>query len=416
MKTKEIHISDYTYDLPDERIAKFPMAERDHSKLLLYRKGEVGEDVFYNLPQYLPEGALMVMNNTRVIQARLHFRKETGALIEIFLLEPAMPRDYEQMFQQTSRCQWLCLVGNQKKWIARHTSTPGSKKEVPLTREISIKGTKITVTATHKGEVGTSQLIELEWTGNVSFAEVIDVMGELPIPPYLNRETQESDKTTYQTVYSKIKGSVAAPTAGLHFTERVLSDIDARGIEREEVTLHVGAGTFRPVKSETIGDHPMHTEYIAVRRHTIERLLAHNGEAIAVGTTSVRTLESLYYMGLKVLQNPDIAEDQLHVNQWEPYEEPKAKSQKPKAVLQALLDWMLRNELTVLHSSTQIIIAPGYDYKIVKMLITNFHQPQSTLLLLVSAFVHGDWHKIYDYALAHDFRFLSYGDSSLLIP
>ena len=416
MKTKEIHISDYTYDLPDERIAKFPMAERDHSKLLLYRRGEVGEDVFYNLPQYLPEGALMVMNNTRVIQARLHFRKETGALIEIFLLEPAMPRDYEQMFQQISRCQWLCLVGNQKKWIARHTSTPGSKKDVALTREISIKGTKITVTATHKGEVGTSQLIELEWTGNVSFAEVIDVMGELPIPPYLNRETQESDKTTYQTVYSKIKGSVAAPTAGLHFTERVLSDIDARGIEREEVTLHVGAGTFRPVKSETIGDHPMHTEYIAVRRHTIERLLAHNGEAIAVGTTSVRTLESLYYMGLKVLQNPDIAEDQLHVNQWEPYEEPKAKSQKPKAVLQALLDWMLRNELTVLHSSTQIIIAPGYDYKIVKMLITNFHQPQSTLLLLVSAFVHGDWHKIYDYALAHDFRFLSYGDSSLLIP
>ena len=416
MKTKEIHISDYTYDLPDERIAKFPMAERDHSKLLLYRRGEVGEDVFYNLPQYLPEGALMVMNNTRVIQARLHFRKETGALIEIFLLEPALPRDYEQMFQQTSRCQWLCLVGNQKKWIARHTSTPGSKKDVALTREISIKGTKITVTATHKGEVGTSQLISLEWTGNVSFAEVIDVMGELPIPPYLNRETQESDKTTYQTVYSKIKGSVAAPTAGLHFTERVLSDIDVRGIEREEVTLHVGAGTFRPVKSETIGDHPMHTEYIAVRRHTIERLLAHNGEAIAVGTTSVRTLESLYYMGLKVLQNPDIAEDQLHVNQWEPYEEPKAKSQKPKAVLQALLDWMLRNELTVLHSSTQIIIAPGYDYKIVKMLITNFHQPQSTLLLLVSAFVHGDWHKIYDYALAHDFRFLSYGDSSLLIP
>ena len=415
MKTKEIHISDYTYDLPDERIAKFPMAERDHSKLLLYRKGEVGEDVFYNLPQYLPEGALMVMNNTRVIQARLHFRKETGALIEIFLLEPAMPRDYEQMFQQISRCQWLCLVGNQKKWIARNTSTPGSKKDVALTREISIKGTKITVTATHKGEVGTSQLIELEWTGNVSFAEVIDVMGELPIPPYLNRETQESDKTTYQTVYSKIKGSVAAPTAGLHFTERVLSDIDARGIEREEVTLHVGAGTFRPVKSETIGDHPMHTEYIAVRRHTIERLLAHNGEAIAVGTTSVRTLESLYYMGLKVMQNPDLSEDQLHVAQWEPYDVQRSTFNVQR-VLQALLDWMLRNELTVLHSSTQIIIAPGYDYKIVKMLITNFHQPQSTLLLLVSAFVHGDWHKIYDYALAHDFRFLSYGDSSLLIP
>ena len=428
MNTKEIHISDYTYDLPDERIAKFPMAERDHSKLLLYRQGEVGEDVFYNLPQYLPEGALMVMNNTRVIQARLHFRKDTGALIEIFLLEPAMPRDYEQMFQQTSRCQWLCLVGNRKKW-----------KEGPLSRRLEVKGEKLEITATRKGEVGTSQLIELEWknislTSNpspftsISFAEVIDVMGELPIPPYLNRETQESDKTTYQTVYSKIKGSVAAPTAGLHFTERVLNDIDARGIEREEVTLHVGAGTFRPVKSETIGDHPMHTEYIAVHRHTIERLLAHNGEAIAVGTTSVRTLESLYYMGLKVLQDPDIAEDQLHVNQWEPYNgdghgdgsicDSAAFTVEPSpcAALQALLDWMLRNELTVLHSSTQIIIAPGYDYKIVKMLITNFHQPQSTLLLLVSAFVHGDWHKIYDYALAHDFRFLSYGDSSLLIP
>ena len=403
MNTKEIHISDYTYDLPDERIAKFPMAERDHSKLLLYRQGEVGEDVFYNLPQYLPEGALMVMNNTRVIQARLHFRKDTGALIEIFLLEPALPRDYEQMFQQTSRCQWLCLVGNQKKW-----------KEGSLRREISIKSKEINVTATRKGEVGTSQLIELEWTGNASFAEVIDVMGELPIPPYLNRETQESDKTTYQTVYSKIKGSVAAPTAGLHFTDRVLSDIDARGIERDEVTLHVGAGTFRPVKSETIGDHPMHTEYIAVHRHTIERLLAHNGEAIAVGTTSVRTLESLYYMGLKLESNPDLSAEDLHVHQWEPYEQPASIS--PLKALQNLLAWYDRNDETVLHSSTQIIIAPGYDYKIVKMLITNFHQPQSTLLLLVSAFVHGDWHKIYDYALAHDFRFLSYGDSSLLIP
>ena len=241
-------------------------------------------------------------------------------------------------------------------------------------------------------------------------------MGELPIPPYLNRETQESDKTTYQTVYSKIKGSVAAPTAGLHFTERVLKDVDARGIEREEVTLHVGAGTFKPVKSETIGEHPMHTEYIAVRRHTLERLLAHDCQVIAVGTTSVRTLESLYYMGLKVIKNPDIREEELHVNQWEPYEEGRCKMEDVRSVIQALLDWMIRKELTVLHSSTQIIIAPGYTYHIVKMLITNFHQPQSTLLLLVSAFVKGDWHKIYDYALAHDFRFLSYGDSSLLIP
>ena len=406
VKTKDIHISEYNYELPDERIAKFPKAERDHSKLLVYNKGEVGEDIFYNLPNYLPQGALMVYNNTKVIQARLHFRKETGALIEIFLLEPAEPADYEQMFQQTRRCSWLCLVGNQKKW-----------KEGTLYRELRIKDGALRVSATRRGEHGTSQWIDFEWDNeHVNFAEILDVMGELPIPPYLNRETQESDKTTYQTVYSKIKGSVAAPTAGLHFTERVLSDIDARGIEREEVTLHVGAGTFKPVKSDTIGEHPMHTEYIAVRRHTLERLLAHNCKVVAVGTTSVRTLESLYYMGLKVMQNPDINEEQLHVKQWEPYENGRCQKDDVRDVIQALLEWMIRKELNVLHSSTQIIIAPGYEYKIVKMLITNFHQPQSTLLLLVSAFVKGNWHKIYDYALAHDFRFLSYGDSSLLIP
>ena len=412
MNTQEIQISDYNYELPDERIAKFPKEQRDHSKLLLYRQGEVGEDVFYNLPKYLPKGALMVMNNTRVIQARLHFRKSnekgenTGSLIEIFLLEPAQPADYEQMFQTTDRCAWLCLVGNLKKW-----------KEGSLVRRITIKGEEIEVRATRRGEHGTSQWIDFEWSGLVSFAEILDAMGELPITPYLNRETQESDLSTYQTVYSKIKGSVAAPTAGLHFTDAVLNELDASGIEREELTLHVGAGTFRPVKSVTIGEHEMHTEYIAVRRHTIERLIAHEGCAIAVGTTSVRTLESLYYMGLKVLRNPDIKEEELHVSQWEPYDVGnKMDDARSVDALQALLDWMIRHELTVLHSSTQIIIAPGYDYHIVKMLITNFHQPQSTLLLLVSAFVKGDWHKIYDYALSHDFRFLSYGDSSLLIP
>ena len=411
METKEIEISQYDYSLPDERIAKFPLAERDQSKLLIYKKGEVGEDVFRHLPEHLPTGALMVMNNTRVIQARMHFRKSSGALIEIFLLEPFLPADYEQMFQQTARCQWLCLIGNQKKW-----------KEGALT----IAQGPLTVSAKRLGEHGTSQLVEFEWLmaeGHraMTFADVIDLLGELPIPPYLNRETQESDKTTYQTVYSKIKGSVAAPTAGLHFTQRVLEAIDQRGIEREEVTLHVGAGTFRPVKSQTIGQHDMHTEYIAVRRHTIERLIAHQGKAIAVGTTSVRTLESLYYMGLKVLRNADITEDLLHVNQWVPYDCDEGSEHREESVtavesLKALMDWMDRHELTTLHSSTQIIIAPGYDYKIVNMLITNFHQPQSTLLLLVSAFVHGDWHKIYDYALSHDFRFLSYGDSSLLIP
>lgn len=400
---RHIHISDYNYPLPDERIAKFPIAQRDHSKLLIYRKGEVGEDVFYHLPDYLPKGALMVFNNTKVIQARMHFRKETGALIEVFLLEPAEPSDYELMFQTSGRCAWYCLVGNLKKW-----------KEGTLRREIEINGQTVVVTATRGPIHGTSHRIDFEWMGEASFAEIIDVMGELPIPPYLNRETQESDKTTYQTVYSKIKGSVAAPTAGLHFTPEVLADLDAHGIQREELTLHVGAGTFKPVKSEEIEGHEMHTEYVSVRRDTIQKLIDHEGSAIAVGTTSVRTLESLYYMGLKVMRNPSLNEEQLHVAQWEPYEQETKVG--TKEALQALAAWMDAHSLTVLHSSTQIIIAPGYDYHIVKMLVTNFHQPQSTLLLLVSAFVKGDWHRIYDYALSHDFRFLSYGDSSLLIP
>ena len=401
---RHIHISDYNYPLPDERIAKFPIAQRDHSKLLIYNKGEVSSDVFYNLPQYLPKGALMVFNNTKVIQARMHFRKETGALIEVFLLEPAEPSDYELMFQTTGHCAWYCLVGNLKKW-----------KEGTLRREIEINGQTVVVNAT-RGELhGTSHRIDFSWGGDVSFAEIIDAMGELPIPPYLNRETQESDKTTYQTVYSKIKGSVAAPTAGLHFTPEVLADLDAHGIQREELTLHVGAGTFKPVKSEEIEGHEMHTEYVSVRRDTIRKLIDHDGCAIAVGTTSVRTLESLYYMGLKVMRDPSLNEDQLHVAQWEPYTGDSPSCDTVTA-LKALLAWMDARSLTVLHSSTQIIIAPGYDYHIVKMLVTNFHQPQSTLLLLVSAFVKGDWHKIYDYALSHDFRFLSYGDSSLLIP
>jgi S-adenosylmethionine:tRNA ribosyltransferase-isomerase len=424
---RHIRISDYNYPLPDERIAKFPIAQRDHSKLLIYNKGVVSQDVFYHLPDYLPMGALMVFNNTKVIQARMHFRKDTGALIEVFLLEPAEPSDYELMFQTTGHCAWYCLVGNLKKW-----------KEGTLTREIEINGQKVVVSATRGPIHGTSHRIDFSWeitklsarpegalategtqelstvNSKLSFAELIDAMGELPIPPYLNRETQESDKTTYQTVYSKIKGSVAAPTAGLHFTPEVLADIDAHGIEREELTLHVGAGTFKPVKSEEIEGHEMHTEYISVRRDTIQKLIRHDVCAIAVGTTSVRTLESLYYMGLKVMQNADLNEEQLHVQQWEPYDAPTSVSAVD--ALKALDAWMDTHHLEVLHSSTQIIIAPGYDYHIVKMLVTNFHQPQSTLLLLVSAFVKGDWHKIYDYALAHDFRFLSYGDSSFLIP
>ena len=403
---KHIRISDFNYNLPDERIAKFPIAQRDHSKLLVYRHGEVSDDTFYHLPDYLPEGALMVFNNTKVIQARMHFRKETGALIEVFLLEPADPTDYELMFQLTSHCSWLCLIGNLKKW-----------KEGTLKRDFTIKGEQLTLTATRRQMVGNSHWVDLEWNNaNVTFAEILEEVGELPIPPYLNRNTEESDKTTYQTVYSKIKGSVAAPTAGLHFTEDVLHAIDEKGIDREEVTLHVGAGTFKPVKSEEIEGHEMHTEYICVRRETLEKLIAHDAKAIAVGTTSVRTLESLYYMGCRLAGNPELSERELHIDQWEPYEERAGEEIPPVEALKHLLDWLDRNHLPALHSSTQIIIAPGYEYKIVKMLVTNFHQPQSTLLLLVSAFVKGDWHKIYDYALTHDFRFLSYGDSSLLIP
>ena len=419
MEARHIHINDYSYELPDERIAKFPLARRDQSKLLIYNSGEIGEDVFCNLPRYLPEGALMVFNNTRVIQARLHFRKgdnNDGALIEIFLLEPAAPADYEQMFQTRGRCSWYCLIGNLKKW-----------KEGPLTRTLSLSNgvnglhgisdehSTLTIKATRRGEHGTSHLVEFEWDdrASVSFAELLDAVGELPIPPYLNRKSQESDKTTYQTVYSKIKGSVAAPTAGLHFTPEVLEAIDGKGIDREEVTLHVGAGTFKPVKSEEMEGHEMHTEHFAVKRQTLEKLLQHDCQAIAVGTTSVRTLESLFYIGRKMGENPDLLEQEIHVGQWEPYDTDCSTSDVHCSI-RNILDWMDRHDTNVLHGDTQIMIAPGYEYKIVKMLVTNFHQPKSTLLLLVSAFVKGDWRKIYNYALGHGFRFLSYGDSSLL--
>ena len=402
--TKHIKISEFNYPLPDERIAKFPLANRDESKLLVYRQGEVSEDRFTSLPDYLEPGEMMVFNNTKVIQARLHFRKETGALIEVFCLEPIAPNDYVLSFQQTKKCSWLCMVGNLKKW-----------KEGTLKREVEVKGKTITLSATRGECRGTSHWIDFEWDDDsLTFADVLEAVGELPIPPYLNRETQESDKQTYQTVYSKIKGSVAAPTAGLHFTERVLKALDEKGIDREELTLHVGAGTFKPVKSEEIEGHEMHTEYISVNKGTIEKLIAHRGKTIAVGTTSVRTLESLYYIGILIHLNPEANQEELHVKQWMPYEPHPALT--PVESLQNILDYLKRNNMEALHTSTQIIIAPGYEYKIVKKIVTNFHQPQSTLLLLVSAFVKGDWKKIYDYALSHDFRFLSYGDSSLLIP
>lgn len=433
MEPKHIHIKDYNYPLPDERIAKFPLSRRDTSKLLVYRHGDISQDTFHHLPEYLPKGALMIFNNTRVVRARLHFRKAVtpyceaphntlqeasqhvastvasggvsdkpqGALIEIFILEPALPAEYQENFLSRGRCSWYCLVGNLKKW-----------KTGSLHQQIRIGEEIVTLSATRGEAHGTSHQIDFTWDSGHTWAEILEASGELPIPPYLNRKTEQSDLTTYQTVYSKIKGSVAAPTAGLHFTPEVLAELDAHGIEREEVTLHVGAGTFKPVKSEEIGDHDMHTEHIAVHRTTIERLIAHEGAAIAVGTTSVRTLESLYYMGILAMQG----KEDLHVEQWMPYSEATTSEVDTCQALQALLKYMDERNLDILHSSTQIIIAPGYKFRIVRMMVTNFHQPQSTLLLLVSAFVQGNWRSIYDYALENDFRFLSYGDSSLLIP
>lgn len=420
---QNIRIKEYNYPLPDERIAKFPLPERDRSKLLVYDRGDIDERRFTDLPGLLPEGSLLVMNNTRVIQARLFFYKETGARVEILVLEPLAPREYQENFARRGQTMWHCMVGGLKKW-----------KQGPLTATVRIDGRDILVIAekglspqsseqTRTASEGANAGIPVSfmWDERYTWSEVLEAMGELPIPPYLNRKTEESDKQTYQTVYSKIEGSVAAPTAGLHFTEQVLKEIDRRGIEREEVTLHVGAGTFRPVKSEDIGHHDMHTEHIAVQRRTIEKLIKHGGHAIAVGTTSVRTLESLYWMGKRLLagaaSDTSGKGETLHVSQWEPYDAvSREEGTETLSALQALLDYMDGHSLDVLHASTQIIIAPGYEYRIVERIITNFHQPQSTLLLLVSAFVGDDWKRIYRYALEHDFRFLSYGDSSLLVP
>lgn len=403
-KTQQIRIEEYDYPLSDERIAKFPLAKRDESKLLLYKDGQVSESVFKHITDYLPAGSLLVYNNTRVIQARLLFQKVTGARIEVFCLEPAEPHDYALIFQQTERCSWICLVGNLKKW-----------KDGLLTKKVTIQGEEVILSAEKKESHGDSHRIEFTWNNpKYTFADLLDAAGVLPIPPYLHRETEKSDLVTYQTVYSKIKGSVAAPTAGLHFTPEVLADVDAHGIGREEVTLHVGAGTFKPVKSETIEGHEMHTEFISVRRSSIERIQKNLGKIIAVGTTSVRTLESLYYIGVKLASHPDATSEELVVNQWMPYEVENNRIPVAEA-LQHILDYLDRHQADKLVTATQIIIAPGYEFKVVRGIITNFHQPKSTLLLLISAFVKGNWRTIYDYALSHDFRFLSYGDSSLLL-
>jgi S-adenosylmethionine:tRNA ribosyltransferase-isomerase len=413
-KIKSIRIEDYAYPLEEERIAKFPVEPRDSSKLLLYKKGNISETVFRDLPNHLEERGMLVYNNTRVIHARLFFHKETGTRIEIFCLEPLTPADYAQNFQSTESCEWLCMVGNLKKW----------KKE-KLERELSVKGKRIYLTAENLETENKAHRIRFTWheikdkdaepTPPLIFGDLLETAGQLPIPPYLNRDTVKADEVSYQTVFSKIEGSVAAPTAGLHFTPEVLSDIDRKNILRTEVTLHVGAGTFQPVLSEQIADHLMHSEFISVDRDFIITLVHHLGHVTAVGTTSVRTLESLYWFGYKLIKSPEIHPDEWTLDQWYAYKQMNAI--ETKDALQALIRYMDQNGLEVFTASTRLLIAPGFEFHIVDAMLTNFHQPNSTLLLLVSAFLGGDeWKKIYEYALNHQFRFLSYGDSSLLVP
>ena len=404
MNIKDIQIKDFNYPLPDERIAKHPLTQREQCKLLVYQNGDIQDLRFYDVPRLLPQQSMLVYNNTRVINARLRFQKpNAGAIIEIFCLEPIAPRDYAQVFQTTNQCSWLCFVGNSKRWKA------GS-----LTQVVNVNGCEVELAATRGEQKGNAFEIIFSWNNdNITFASLLEAIGEIPIPPYLNRNTEESDSADYQTVYSHIEGSVAAPTAGLHFTDEVLAECDRQGISRRELTLHVGAGTFQPVKSESIGEHNMHTEFISVEKSLLVDLIKANGNVIAVGTTSVRTLESLYYIGITLLNNPDANEEELRVKQWAPYQQDYTISTAD--ALQAIIDHLDRNGIDRYIGSTQIMIAPSFKFRVIRGMITNFHQPQSTLLLLVSAFVDGNWKAIYDYALSHDYRFLSYGDSSLLL-
>ena len=411
---RSLRIEDFNYPLPDERIAKHPLAERDRCRLLVFRDGDISQATFADLPSLLPADSMLVYNNTRVINARLRFRKgenADGALIEVFCLEPNEPRDYEQNFASQGNCSWHCFVGNSKRW-----------KSAPLSMRLSVGGNELTLTASRLSREGNASVVEFSWDNpNVTFSQIISAAGEIPIPPYLNRSTEESDKSDYQTVYSRIEGSVAAPTAGLHFTPAVLDEISRRGIPRRELTLHVGAGTFQPVKADNVGEHEMHSEFIAVDRSLIEELATTDRKVIAVGTTSVRTLESLFHIGCRILDG--LSADEL--TQWEAYDVARADISVADA-LNAILGYLDRIHSDTLIASTRIIIAPGYRYRIVKGMVTNFHQPQSTLLLLVSAFVDDydkpekntktlRWRAIYDYALVKDFRFLSYGDACLLL-
>ena len=401
---KDLRIDDFDYELPEERIARYPLADRDNCKLLVRQAdGTLSQHVFTELPSLLPSDSILVYNNTRVINARLRFRKASGAIIEVFCLEPAEPRDYAVSFAQTSSCSWTCFVGNSKRW-----------KEGKLSMQLMTGEKTLTFTAERLSKDGNSSVVAFSWDNpEVTFSEIISAVGEIPIPPYLNRHTEASDSTDYQTVYSHIDGSVAAPTAGLHFTGRVLEEISRKGIPRRELTLHVGAGTFQPVKSDEIGDHQMHSEFIAVPKNLIKELADTDRRVIAVGTTSVRTLESLYHAG-KLIANGNWDGE---VPQWAPYADTTEEYSADSVcdALNAISAYLDNRGEDTFIASTRIIIAPGYRYRIVKGMVTNFHQPRSTLLLLVSAFTGGDWRPIYDYALANSFRFLSYGDACLLL-
>lgn len=396
----EIRIEDYNYNLPDERIAKYPLPQRDGSKLLHYKEGVVTEKKFSDISTLLPEGSIMVFNDTKVVPARLHFQRSTGAHIEIFCLEPVQPEEYVTMFAVTDKCRWKCIVGNVKRWKndTLNLYNPDSNDEV----------TSLALKADLVERQGETSIVEFSWEGGLPFSKVLEICGSIPIPPYLNRNTEDVDLERYQTLYARFRGSVAAPTAGLHFTEKVLQAIRERNITTETVCLHVGAGTFLPVKSSLVSEHTMHREPFVVTLEFLEKLLAKTGKLVAVGTTSVRTLESLYYVGVKCIETGVPAD----VDQWDPY--CRVYSYTLNEALAALVEYLRKNNLKDIQLGTRIIIVPGYKFKVVDVLVTNFHQPQSTLLLLISAFVKGDWHKIYDFALANDFRFLSYGDSSIL--
>ena len=395
-------ISDYDYELPDERIAQNPVSERDNSKLLVFEHGEIRSDLFKNLSSYIPPDHLLVFNNTRVIRARLLFSKNSGAAIEIFCIEPLAPADYSQSFGSKNPVEWKCLVGNLKKW-----------KHASLETTFSHNGKEYTLKADNLGEENDARRIRFRWNDdNITFAEVLEATGHIPLPPYIDRDDTPDDVIRYQTIYSSIKGSVAAPTAGLHFTDDLLLKLSDKGIKRTELTLHVGAGTFKPVKTENISEHEMHTEHFTVTKPAIRDLLEYINKIIAVGTTTCRTLESLYWLGIKVIKGDSDIRNEIFLDQWEPYRMNKVMA--PEESLEALLREMNHLHVDRINASTRVIIMPGYEFQMMQGLVTNFHQPKSTLLLLVAAWIGNSWREIYDYALENDFRFLSYGDSSLL--